>query len=254
MKINGINTINITKLNRINIANVNKLNRITIGGAPPVPISLDDRTRTALLNTSFTTGTPFTINLPPTAVEGDLVFIFIASDNVVGSPMFEVPTGWTEHFSAYGTIPDNTIQLWSKILSLNDENAGTVSVYPLITTNRDMQCWSMIGTGIDTSNPVSNVGTKVESQGTTMTIPAITPTYDGLAVGFWGYDGGDGEPTTITSGWTKLEESDADPSFSGLLSGFGSKDSTAGVSTGNLAVTFLLNDGFCGCIVNLKAA
>lgn len=253
MKINGINTDNIAKINGINIANINKFNGVTISAAP-VPISLDDRTRTALLNTSFVIGTPFTINLPPTAVEGDLVFIFITTDSIYGSPYLNVPSGWTQHFSWFGTVPDNSGQLWSKILTLSDENAGTISVYPAISSTQDMQCWSMIGTGIDTSNPVSNVGTSVTSAGTTMTIPAITPTYDGLAVGFWGYDGGDGEPTTITSGWTKLEESDADSTSGGLLSGFASKDSTAGVSTSNLLVTFLLSDGYGGVIVNFKAA
>lgn len=223
--------------------------------AVPVGISLDDRTFTAFRNTNLSIFSPFAVDLPATAAVGDLVLVFASTDAPYSGRTLNVPFGWTEYFEWNGTLPDNTGQLWSKVMTTGDITAGTVSITPSRNaSSRDVQCWSMIATGVDKTSPVSNVGTKVTTQTLNMTLGGITPSADGLAVGFWGFDGGDGEPTTLTSGWTKLEEEDVDPSSTGLVSGFASKGSTSGVATGDLTVGFLVSDGAGGIIVNLRAA
>lgn len=234
---------------------ISLLGVIASGYQSPVGISLNDRTRTERIAFSFVNGTSYGWDLPASAIAGDLVLAFLGTDVPFDTSIFGTPSGWTQHFNWASTTADNTGQLFTKVIDSTDVSSGVISI-PCIqsATGRDSQCWTMIGTGIDTTTPVSDVGSVILSQGNPMTINGITPTADGLAVGFWGFDGGDGEPTTITSGWTKLEEKDADPSLSGCTHGFGSINSTSGVSTGNLVVTFQNSDGYGGVIVNLKAA
>lgn len=222
--------------------------------AAPAGISLDDRTRTARILFNYVAGTSYDWDLPSTAVAGDLVLAFLSTDVPFTTTIFGTPTGWTQHFVWAGTIPDNTGQLYTKVIDATDVALGVVSV-PCIqsSSGRDAQCWTMIGTGIDKTTPLSDVGTTRTGAGAVFPMYGITPTANGLAVGFWAYDGGDGEPTTLTAGWTKLEESDCDPSSGGLVSGFASIDSTAGTAV-NLTVTFQVSDGWGGVIVNLQGA
>lgn len=223
--------------------------------AAPAGISLDDRTRTERVAFAPVAGTSYAWDLPSTAVAGDLVFAFLGTDVPFNTVIFGTPTGWTQHFGWASTTSDNTGQLYSKVIDASDVASGVVSI-PCIqsASGRDAQCWTMIGTGIDMTNPVSDVGTAKIGFGNAMTLNSITPTANGLAVAFWGFDGGDGEPTTLTpSTWTKLEEEDVDPSGTGAVHGFASLNSVSGTAV-NLSVTFLLSDGHGGIIVNLKGA
>ena len=136
-----------------------------------------------------------------------------------------------------------------------DISAGYASIYGISTySSRDNQSWSWICNNVDTTTPISNVGSWSQSAGTSKTIAGITPSADGLAVGFWGFDGGDGEPTTITAGWTKIDEQQCDGSSSGTFAGFASLPTTSGVATGNLVVTALTSDGWGGIMINFKQA
>jgi len=232
----------------------NTINSIRITPAPSSGISIDDITITSYPNLVTIADGAISIDLPPTAVAGDVVFIYANTDWISSTRPLSIPTGWTEHFWWGNATSDNSGNLWSKTIDATDVSNGYVeTIWIVQSTTRDILFHSFIGTGVDASNPVSDVGTiKISDQGTSMTVNGITPTYDGLALGFWGYDGGDGEPTTLNAGWTKLAEQECDPTLSGLLGGFASKETTAGVATGNLIVTFQVSDGYGGIIVNLK--
>lgn len=232
----------------------NTINSIQTGSAPPVSISFDDITHSCFPNSSWSQTTPININLPATAVAGNLVFMFLEDDSPLEGDWVATPTGWTKEFSWYGSTSDNSGRLFWKILNASDVSLGYVSVYALTTYNRDGQGWTWIANGVDTSNPISDIGVWTQSVSVSKTIAGITPTANGLAVGFWGFDGGDGEPTTITSGWTKLAEQECDSSASGTFGGFASLESTSGTPTGNLVVTALISDGWGGIMVNFKAA
>lgn len=250
-KLTGIDTAGILSINGVAKENITSVLGAALGGG----ILLADRTRTAIANTSFTSGVSYNFNLPPTAVDGDLVLFFLGTDTPFNAVIFGTPTGWTSHFGWASTTADSTGQLFTKVLDAADVASGVVSI-PCIqsASTRDAQSWTMIGKGVDTTTPVSDVGAITISTSNTLTINSITPSANGLAVGFWGFDGGDGEPTTITAGWTKLEEDDIDSSGSGNVSGFASINTTSGIATGNLQVTFIVSDGVAGIIVNLKAA
>lgn len=232
----------------------NTINSIDAGSAPPVAIAFDDITHSCYPNSTWSNSVPLDFNLPPTAVAGDLVFMFLEDDAPFSGDFVVTPTGWTKEFVWYGTASDNSGRLFWKILDAADVSLGYVSVYATTTYNRDGQGWTWIATGVDTTNPISDVGVWTESVGVSKTIAGITPTADGLAVGFWGFDGGDGEPTTITSGWFKRAEQECDGSSSGTFGGFATIQSTSGTPTGNLVVTALVSDGWGGIMVNFKAA
>lgn len=224
------------------------------GGPPPTGISFDDMTHICGPNTSFGPTTPFNAPLPSTAVEGDLVVYFIESDMLYTSQYLVPPGDWTLQFSWYGSTSDNAGILLTKVVTASDVSTGHISIYAVTNVTRDIQAWSWIANGVDKTTPISDVGVWTQSEGVSKTIAGITPSANGLAVAFWGFDGGDGEPTTITSGWTKLEEIECDGSTSGTFAGFASKTSTSGVGTGNITVTALVSDGWGGVMVNFKQA
>lgn len=221
---------------------------------PPVNISFDDITHSCYPNPTWTNTVPLQINLPITAVVGDLCFMFLETDAIFNVDYIATPVGWTKEFGWYGTTSDNTGHLFWKLLDATDIANGYVDVYATTFFNRDGQAWTWIATGVDTTTPISDVGVWTQSSGVSKTIAGITPSADGLAVGFWGFDGGDGEPTTITSSWTKIGEEECDSTLSGTFGGFASLQSASGVPTGNLVVTALVSDGWGGVIVNFKAA
>ena len=215
-------------------------------------ISLSDITHTCYPNPTWNQTTPLSFDLPTTAIVGDLVFLFIQTDNISNSDYIMTPSGWNKEFGWYGSTSDNSGNLYWKIMTSGDISTGSVDVYATTIFNRDGQAWTWIAENVDTTTPVSDVGVWTQSAGISKTIAGITPSADGLALGFWGFDGGDGEPTTITSGWTKLAEEECDGTSSGTFGGFASIPTTNGVGTGNLVVTALVSDGWGGVIINLK--
>jgi len=223
-------------------------------GGPPPSISFDDITHSCFPNPTWSNSVPLNFNLPSTAVAGDLVFMFLEDDSSLSGDFVVTPTGWTKEFVWYGTTSDNSGRLFWKILDAADVSLGYVSVYATTLYNRDGQGWTWIANGVDTTNPISDVGVWTQSVGVSKTIAGITPSANGLAVGFWGFDGGDGEPTTITPSWTKIDERECDGSSGGTFGGFASLASTSGTPTGNLVVTALLSDGWGGIMVNFKQA
>ena len=223
-------------------------------GGPPPSISFDDITYSSYPNSNWSNSVPLNFNLPSTAVAGDLVFMFLEDDSPLSGDYVVTPIGWTKEFVWYGTTSDNSGRLFWKILDASDVSLGYVRVYATTFYNRDAQGWTWIATGVDTTNPISDVGVSTESSGVSKTIAGITPSANGLAVGFWGFDGGDGEPTTITPSWTKIDEKECDGSSSGTFGGFASLASTSGTPTGNLVVTALVSDGWGGVMVNFKQA
>ena len=253
-EINGVLVTSISEWNGIPIGHVADINgqQIPSGSAA---ISFDDMTHLCVPNTTISNALPFNVPLPSTAQVGDLVFFFIEADFPFTGDNFTYPTGWTKVFNWNGSTSDTIGSgLW-KILDAADVAAGVVPVGSAVQyTSRDIHSWSWICTNVDTTTPISDVGSWSQSAGTSKTIAGITPSANGLAVGFWGFDGGDGEPTTITSGWTKIAEQECDGGSSGTFAGFASLATVSGTPTGNLVVTALTSDGWGGIIINFKQA
>jgi len=248
-KVNGVLWSSIVKVTGVVKANIAKVGGASVGDG----ITFDDITHSCFPNPTWTNTTPLSFTLPSTAVVDDLLFIFVNSDGFYGSDYITTPSGWNKTFGWYGTTSDNTGHLFWKIADATDISNGVVDIYAAISNyNRNGQGWSWIANGVDTTTPISDVGVWTQSSGISKTIAGITPSDNGVALGFWGYDGGDGEPTTITSGWTKLEEEDCNPGSAGVFAGFASLQTTSGVATGNLVVTALLSDGWGGVIVNFR--
>lgn len=222
----------------------------------PSGINFADMTHTCDSNAEVSTTQPFIVYLPASIQVGDLIFAFIESDMLYSVNYVITTSGWTQEFNWYGSTSDNAGWLWWKIADSSDVASGQLEVYTTTKITRDFQAWTWIAEGVDTTTPISDVGTWTESAGVSKTIAGITPSANGLAVAFWGYDGGDGEPTTITSGtgWTKLQEQECDSSIGGTFAGFASKTSTSGVATGDITVTALVSDGWGGVMVNFKQA
>lgn len=252
-KINGKPISGYGRINGLGLAGIAKINGISLGGGGGA-ISFDDITHSCYPNSTWTNTIPIDFPLPSTMVSGDLVFIYIETDAPFSGNYLVTPTGWSLVFAFNGATSDCSGNLYWKIVDATDVANGYVRVYTTTTFNRDGQAWSWIATNVDTTNPISDVGVWTESVGTSKTIAGITPSADGLAVGFWGFDGGDGEPTTITAGWTKIGEEECDGTSSGTFGGFASLPSTSGVPTGNLIVTAIVSDGWGGIIVNFKNA
>ena len=218
-------------------------------------ITFSDMTHTCSPNTTISNTIPYSVSLPSTAVVGSLVFIFFEADFPFTGDNLYTPPGWTKVFNWNGSTSDTIGSGFWKILTSTDISAGVADIYSFTTySSRDCQSWSWICNNVDTTNPISDVGSWSQSGGISKTIAGITPSADGLAVGFWGFDGGDGEPTTITAGWTKIEEVECDGGSSGTFAGFASLPTTSGVATGNLLVTALVSDGWGGIMINFKQA
>jgi len=252
-KINGENNSFYDSINGALLATIAKINGESLGAPPPpsTNITFDDLTYSCFPNPTWDNTNPLDFDLPSTIKLNDLVFLFVQTDAPFSGDNILTPAGWTKEFGWYGTTSDNAGYLFWKLMDATDVSTGVAKVYATGSYNRDGQAWSWIGGNVATYQPVE-VGVWTESVGISKTIAGITPTFDGLAVGFWGFDGGDGEPTTITAGWTKEAEQECDGTSSGTFGGFASLPTTNGVPTGDLVVTALVSDGWGGVIANLK--
>ena len=259
-RINNIPWSLIKLFSGISANTINDISGIFTPSAPPPPpsgspILFTDLTHNCSPNFTISTTIPYNATLPATTKVGDLVFVFWESDMIFGTDNINPDASWTKHFSWYGSTSDNQGILLSKIVNSTDVSNGYVSFYATTSlSSRDIQSWSWIGDNVDAINPVSDVGVWTQSAGTSKTLAGITPTESGKAVGFWGFDGGDGEPTTITAGWTKIDEQECDGTSAGTFGGFASIPSTASTATGDLVITALMSDGWGGVIANLTQA
>lgn len=252
MKINGIDTTNIAKINGISKASISKINGISlpsVGGA----ITLTDITTTCEFNKDFNTD-PLNVTLPSTAGSGDFVAVIVSSDHIQATTPWNTPSGWTRVYTVGGGLPDAWISMWYRVF--DGTEGATVDItgvagYP----NRDASGISFIGNNVDTTNPIHKSGSKAETETvTTVAIPGVDYSVDGMAIGAMSHDGGDGDPYTYSSGWGNVSQGEC--GSGGADSGYAicSQSFSGTGNTGTLGITGSVIDGKVGIQVFLKQA
>ena len=205
------------------------------GGTPPPssPIAFRGFTATCLPNIPFAQGFPATVNLPSTAVSGDFVVLVLAYDSTITANSVS-STGWTKLIHVGDADPDAQFDVFYRIFNGTEGSTATFETNLTLGT-RDVHSYAFIVDNIDTSNPFSIIGTPAKCTScTTLSTTGITATSDGRVIGLMAYDGGVGEPFTISSGWTLLVEAECDSTGSGLGVNYSYKNLINGQASGQL--------------------
>jgi hypothetical protein len=252
MNINGIDTTNIVKINGISKASISKLNGISLPSVGAA-ITLTDITTTCELNKTYNVD-PLNVTLPATAGSGDFVIVFVAVDQINDTEFWLVPSGWTRAYSRPSGLADAHISMFYRLFD------GTEGVTVDITgstanTGRDAAGISLIANNIDTTNPIHVTGSSAASGDvTTLAIPGVAYTVDGMAIGAMAHDGGDGDPYTYSSGWGNVKQGECGGGGADLGYAICSQSFTGTGNTGTLGVTGSVADGKVGVQVFLKQA
>jgi len=242
--ISGQAWANITSVSDIldtSIASVSGIDAPSAGGGD---ISFNDITTTTLVQT-IGPSAPANITLPATAGVGDWVLAMFTIDDPT-SGITQNPTGWTLiNTSAWGTAAsDAHIKLWYR--ELDGSEGSTFPVYTTFNTSRGIVAWTTIVSNIDTTNPISVVGTPAIAAGTTITAPNVQVPDDGTFICINAFDGSDGEPFTFANAsytFTNGGEDDASTGGSGVSSAWKYATITGGSQTNTTLITAQVSDG-----------
>lgn len=211
-------------------------------------------------NASHSSTTPTSVSLPSQASAGHVCVVFIGGDNVTTSVMFNTPTGWTKQVGSVSSLYDVEVSIFTKTLTASDISAGSVIFTSSFTTVIQCGAWAMAFSGANTTSPIDSYQITSSNSGTSFTLTGTTPTYGGgYILACWGFDGGDGEPFSITtSGWTLQDEADVPPEGEGgtYSAGWGSKNtlSQTSTSTGDVSITCQVEDGKTGIVLVVRAS
>ena len=149
-----------------------------------------------------TNGTASSLTLSkPTGVEnGDLLLLLVGNENSANGEGFDTLTGWTLEFNYGSGNVDTYIALYSRIAT--GDTLEDSPVVPFLASD-DGHGWYIDVKNIDTSNPISPVGTGIETVSNAITITALTAASDSLAISTFSFDGADSDPINETGvGWT----------------------------------------------------
>jgi hypothetical protein len=251
MKINGVNTANIIKLDGTSIGNITKFNGISLPSVGAA-ITLTNITTTCEQNKQYNID-PLNVTLPSTAGSGDFVIVFVAVDQINDTEFWLVPSGWTRAYSRPSGLADAHISMFYRLFD------GTEGVTVDITgstaaTGRDAAGIALIANNIDTTNPIHVTGSAAATNLTTLAVPGVAYTVDGMAIGAMAHDGGDGDPYTYSSGWGNVRQGECGSGGADLGFAICSQSFTGTGNTGTLGITGSVADGKVGVQVFLKQA
>jgi len=260
-KISGVSFASIAKLSGISKSSIVNFLGIAAGGSSS-SMSLSDVTTTVQTVDFSGTQVPpatITLNLPSTAASGDLVFLLVSSDGSSGHSAHETPSGWTRLTNWASFDSDNDGYVFYRVFDGTEGSSVTISNISGLKGGGDHLGISFIADGADTSSPVSDYTSAVIANGVnTISITGTTASANGLAVGFYSFDGADGNPFSVSSGWTEVVDEDSPStgnSATALAVGVSTKPVTAGSASGTLVVDGSGTlDGFAGLQFIIKEA
>lgn len=138
-----------------------------------------------------------TVPAPSGITSGDFLYIIAMRDPISDLSGYDFSaSGWTQHLRHWTSL-DVQIQTLYKV---SDGTEGSVTLTSSL--ERDTVVWYLRISGVDTSSPFNVNGTFADDI-TPVTIPSVTTTVNGcLAFTLFAFDGGDGDPFTLTgTGW-----------------------------------------------------
>jgi len=229
--------------NASDIASLSDIAAPVVGGAD---ISFDDIT-VSKGNQAVGPSTAFNVTLPTTAGSGDWVLVIFTSDDPTTSGSFQDPSGWTLiNTTAWGNnTSDAHIKLWYK--ELDGTEGSSLSVFSSISVDRGIVSWTMVVSNIDTTNPISAVGTPAIAELTTIIAPSVSVPDDGTFICLNAFDGGDGEPFAYVNSSFTFTDGGEDESGAGstaeVSSAWKYATITGGSSTNTTLITAQVGNG-----------
>lgn len=147
-----------------------------------------------------TVSDPITLTAPSGIQSDDLLYIITMRDNsFITNDEYRllIPDGWTEHL--YEFSEDQLVQIQT-MYKVSDGTEGNITTYS--SFDRDTVAWYIRISGVSTTSPINTTGSFVDDRGS-LTVPGVTTSTTGCtAILMFGYDGGDGNPFSISgSGW-----------------------------------------------------
>lgn len=181
---------------------------------------------------------------PTGVVSGDLLLLIVVDDPGNRSDhQYDAITGWTldEDLSGADVGADvSSVVFWRE--ADGTEGATETADNDLVT---DKAGWYIRISGANTTAPFDVKGTySADSTGTSHVVPGVTTTVaDCLAMYYLGFDGGDGDPFSVSgTGWSQTDEQ-AEGTGAGISGCFGEKDQASAGATGDATVTSNASDG-----------
>lgn len=214
---------------------------VAVPTTAPSGIELVGVTEVDVLNTRY----PIFVPYHASAQVGDLVVAIVCTDNGASSQYLNAATGYTIAEQRASSQADVEFMVAWKFLDASDLMAGSALFY------NDTSFLQAHGYGVHLrgahASPIDGIVSTISGSGTTTNINPVTPTYDdGFVLAHIAFDGGDGEPFSVsTSGWTKFGDFEVDSGGSGLSGCLVTKNtlSVGGVSTGTLTLISQVSDG-----------
>jgi len=199
---------------------------------------------------------PITLTAPSGIQSGDLLYIMTMRDNSFNtndSYRFSIPSGWSEHLYEFSSNQLVQIQTMYKV---SDGTEGDVSIASSL--DRDTVAWYLRISGVDASSPINVTGSFVDDRGS-LTVPGVTTSSNNcMAILMFAYDGGDGDPFTISgTGWPSSLPNDQyeEAQFNGVgtaSGGWATKSMGGSTSSGDAIITDNgENDGIAGIQIAL---
>lgn len=180
--------------------------------------------------------TYMTMTLPTSTASGDLLLLGGGESNTT---VWDTPSGFTvlntSQLEACGLNYYYRVADGTETSTIQLGRAGGSKKYG----------WYIRITG-NNSTPIHiNNSVSTSSSGTSHAIPGITTTVDNcLALYFLAFDGGDGDPFSVSgTGWTEEDELESGTAGSNAGGCWGSKDQASSGATGTATVTSDQSDG-----------
>lgn len=189
--------------------------------------------------------TSVSLTKPTNLATDDYIIIMASVDNQAGT--FDTISGFTKPLD-WGKYGVGACMQWRKV----DGTEGASFTIRLGGTSTDFCAVALRVTGVNTTSPFAAIDSAMQDMGTggasVYTIAAIdtSGTSDSLAFAFWGFDGGDGLPFTVTSGgpsWALVDEIQVSTAPGTCSLGYCTKDMATAGSTGDVDITPSVTDG-----------
>jgi len=242
--ISGVAWSSVSGVSGKNASDIASLSDIAAPVAGGADISFDDIT-VSKGKQDVGPSTAFNVTLPTTAGVGDWVLAMFTIDDPIASGITQNPTGWTLiNTTTWGNnTSDAHIKLWYK--ELDGSEGSTFPVYATILTTRGIVAWTTIVSNIDTTNPISAVGTPAISdttnaQSATITAPSVSVPDDGTFICLNAFDGGDGEPFAYVNSSFTFTDGGEDESGAGSTGEVSSAWKYATITGGSQTNTTLI--------------
>lgn len=202
-----------------------------VGSPPPPPVIEGFQPATPV-----TGADSITLTAPAGITAGELLLIIVGDDDVGAGPEFSNNvSGWNFLATAGNATADAHIAVYWKEATGSE---GNVVVNPA-STGDDIFGWYIRISGADTADPfdVSNFA-QSSADADPHTVPQVTTTVvNTLAIFGLSFDGGDGDPFTISgTGWAEEGELAAGTGTDNAGGVWGSKDMPTAGATGDVSV------------------